>query len=147
MKNILQRLFRRRAETPVKEKGTAVEALMVFGTGFVIFLMVFMVTAGAFANIDSRWQARQIAREYLLVCETQGYLTTSDLDGMTQKLSDCGVTNVDYTGTTTAKVPYGSTITLHFKGKIADHVLLNGTTGISNDDIEIIRQSTAKQQE
>lgn len=137
-----------------KEPGTAVEAMMVFAVAFLIFLVVMTILLSAFANINSRWQARQTAREYLLVAETQGYLTSDDLNKMSNQLKAEGLYNIDYSGTTTSKVPYGTTIYVHFKANIKDHAVLGSgkandpwSVGTKANTIEVIRQSTAKQQE
>ena len=112
------------------------------------------ILLSAFANINSRWQARQTAREYLLVAETQGYLTSDDLNKMSNQLEAEGLYNIDYSGTTTSKVPYGTTICVHFKANIKDHTVLGSgkagdswSVGTKTNTIEVVRQSTAKQQE
>lgn len=148
LKHNFQELFRK------KEPGTAIEAMMVFAVAFLIFLVVMTILLSAFANINSRWQARQTAREYLLVAETQGYLTSDDLNKMTDQLKAEGLYNIDYSGTTTSKVPYGTTISVHFKANIKDHTVLGSgkagdpwSVGTKTNTIEVVRQSTAKQQE
>ena len=139
-----------------KEKGTVVEAFLVFATFFVSFTAIMILMLAAFSNINNKWQQRQVARQYLLLCETQGYLTPSDLTSMTKELEGFGLTNIKTDGTTVTEAPYGSEIRVCISGTYNQNILrIAGSgnnaqiqgLGTTSVPITINRTSTAKQQD
>ena len=139
-----------------KEKGTVVEAFLVFATFFVSFTAIMILMLAAFSNINNKWQQRQVARQYLLLCEAQGYLTPSDLTSMTKELEGFGLTNIKTDGTTVTEAPYGSEIRVCISGTYNQNILrIAGSgnnaqiqgVGTTSVPITINRTSTAKQQD
>ena len=96
-----------------------------------------------------REQMQQLARAYLLEMETIGYLPVERLESLITALEECGLTNVALDGTSTEKVPYGATIYLEIKGKLARDVyfgipLITNKKEAIDIPIHIQLRSTAK---
>ena len=70
-------------------------------------------------DMDIREQASQIAREYLLLMESTGYLTVQDEQLLTTELKQLGIDNINLTGTTTQPADYGEKIYLVISGSVA----------------------------
>lgn len=68
--------------------------------------------------IQKKTEVGQLARKYILRMETVGYLTAEDRTALTQALTDMGVTEIDYAGTTMGEVAYGAPIVLKIQGKL-----------------------------
>jgi len=154
MKRLKEKLW---AAASKKERGTVVEALLTFCVFFVALLALFLIAITTFSQVNARWQAKQVARDYILVAETQGYLTPDDINKMRADLKAIGVTNVDFTGTSQSEVPYGSKVYVKFNGVVKDHVFNFGAShpgnrsgsGLATQDkrIYVQRVSISKQQE
>lgn len=91
----------------------------------------------------------RIERTYILYMETYGYLPYGKQVQLTQELSDLGVTNISYDGTTLTQAGYGQEITLSVTGLINT----GGVGGIAEgfaflregeNDFRIYQKSTAK---
>ena len=126
-----------------KEKGTVVEAFLVFATFFVSFTAIMILMLAAFSNINNKWQQRQVARQYLLT-------------SMTKELEEFGLTNIKTDGTTVTEAPYGSEIRVCISGTYNQNILrIAGSgnnaqiqgVGTTSVPITINRTSTAKQQD
>ena len=61
-----------------KEAGSIIENMLVALIGIVMTTAFLVIIFGAFASISDKWNMNQVAREYLLIMETEGYLTATD---------------------------------------------------------------------
>lgn len=125
-----------------------VENILVFMVAIVLLMAFLTVTLGAFSSISDKWQMRQAAREYLLLMETEGYLTPADQASLQTELESYGLYNIDFTGTTVTEANYGDRIYLRISGTYDVNVLDTAGAGIGHTTtatpVTINRQSTAK---
>ena len=112
-----------------------------------IIMMAFMGSVGL---LNSKAAVSQIARKYILRMETVGYLTENDRVELSRELTEVGVVDLDFTGTTLSQVDYGSPILLVIHGKVSGQIaatgggLLRKVFGKSFYEFEERRMSTAK---
>lgn len=143
-KKILNRIW-----TKTEDGSIGVEAIMTFGIALIMFMAVLLMTLAAFKDIGNKWNMRQCAREYLLIAETQGCLTTGDMAGLIAEMESYGLYNVTTTGTTTSEVPYGTKVYVCIQGDYDDTRLsMKGAASkilSETEHLEITRVSTAKQ--
>ena len=133
-----------------KKKDAAItENLLVLLVGIFITMAVIVIIMGAFKSISDKWEMRQIAREYILQMETEGYLSSSNEASLIKALENYGLYNISLNDTTVSEVPYGSKITLSIEGTYEDNILVfaGAVSKITSNPttVKIIRQSTAKQ--
>ena len=132
-----------------KKKGAIMENMLVALLGMVMTAAFLVIIFGAFSGISDKWGMRQVAREYLLIMETEGYLNSSDESNLRNDLSTLGLKNIDLSGTTKAEVGYGNRIYLKIRGTYDDNVLAfaGGISRVTSHPttITINRESTAKQ--
>ena len=55
-----------------------VENMLVMMINMVVLWAFLVIIFGAFSGISDKWGLRQTAREYMLIMETEGYLTPAD---------------------------------------------------------------------
>lgn len=132
-----------------KEAGSIIENMLVSLLGIVMVTAFLVIIFGAFASISDKWHMNQVAREYLLIMETEGYLTNADKIDLIEELEACGLYDISLSGTTTSEVGYGERIYLKISGTY-DNNVLRFTGGFSKvtespTAVTIHRQSTAKQ--
>ncbi len=132
-----------------KEASSIIENMFVALLGMVMTTAFLVIVFGAFASISDKWQMNQVAREYLLIMETEGYLTAADKAELIKELEECGLYNISLSGTTVNEVGYGERIYLNISGTY-DNNVLRFASGISKvtkspTTVTIQRQSTAKQ--
>ena len=132
-----------------KEAGSVIENMLVALIGMVMTTAFLVIIFGAFSSISDKWHMRQVAREYLLIMETEGYLTASDQVALKEELESCGLYNISLSGTTTSEVGYGERVYLKIRGTY-DNNILAFAGGISKvtaspTTVTIERQTTAKQ--
>ena len=132
-----------------KEAGSIIENMLVALVGMVLTTAFLVIIFGAFASISDKWRMNQVAREYMLLMETEGYLTAEDKAELIKELEACGLYNISLSGTTVSEVGYGNRIYLKISGTYDNNVLRFAggiskvTTSPSAYSIE--RRSTAKQ--
>ena len=131
-----------------KKKGSIMENMIVMLLN--ILLCAFLVIIfGAFAGISDKWGMRQVAREYTLIMETEGFLKPSDQASLIAELEEYGMYDISLAGTTMSEVDYGNRIYLCIKGKYDDNILAfaGGISKVTEhtSEITINRQTTAKQ--
>jgi hypothetical protein len=132
-----------------KEAGSIIENMLVALVGMVLTTAFLVIIFGAFASISDKWRMNQVAREYMLLMETEGYLTAEDKVELIKELEACGLYNISLSGTTVSEVGYGNRIYLKISGTYDNNVLRFAggiskvTTSPSAYSIE--RRSTAKQ--
>ncbi len=125
------------------------ENMIVMLLEMVVVCAFLVIIFGAFSGISDKWGMRQVAREYILIMETEGYLSAADQASLQAELESYGLYNISLSGTTTSEVNYGDRIYLCISGTYDDNILAFAD-GISKytthpSSITIQRQSTAKQ--
>ncbi len=101
------------------------------------------------SDYDKREYADQIAREYILKMETQGYLSEAMKNNLISDLSNVGFDNINLQGTTMTKAEYGDEIVLMINAHLEteDYVfenLLSKRTDRKIRQIKISKKSTSK---
>lgn len=94
-----------------------------------IFVLVGLFAAlfYTFAQISTQNKIERTYRQYLLVMETQGQLTSSAKAQLIADLTALGMENIDLTGTSESPVAYGGTVTLHISGDLSVDRVKTGT--------------------
>ena len=132
-----------------KKDASVIENMLVLLLEMIIVCAMLVVIFGAFAGISNKWGMRQVAREYLLIMETEGYLSSADQSNMIAELEGYGLYNISLSGTTTSEVEYGDRIYLCISGTYDDNILsfAGGLSNVTENPVQITinRQSTAKQ--
>lgn len=132
-----------------KRKASVIENTLVMFINLVLVCAFLVIIFGAFSGISNKWGMRQVAREYMMIMETEGYLKPADQVALKAELESYGLYNISFSGTTTSEVNYGDRIYLCISGTYDDNVLAFAgaiskyTTHPSS--ITIRRQTTAKQ--
>lgn len=132
-----------------KRKASVIENTLVMFINLVLVCAFLVIIFGAFSGISDKWGMRQVAREYMLIMETEGYLKPADQAALKAELENYGLYNISFLGSTTSEVNYGDRIYLCISGTYDDNVLAFAgaiskyTTHPSS--ITIRRQTTAKQ--
>ena len=132
-----------------KKEASITENMLVILLMTIIVSAFLVVIFGAFASISDKWGMRQVAREYLLIAETQGYLNATDQANLIDELEQYGLYNISLNGTTVSEVNYGDRIYLCISGTYDDNVLAfaGGISKVTENPVNIVitRQTTAKQ--
>ena len=74
--------------------------------------------------IRNREDMNQITRAYLLEMETLGYLPNEQKSRLQAQLEECGLVNIDFSGTTLSAVGYGETIRLVVSGTLKTNLVV-----------------------
>ena len=106
-----------------KRKGAVMENMLVMLINLILVCAFMVIIFGAFSGISDKWGMRQAVREYLLIMETEGYLTPQDQANLKAELEGYGLYNISFNGTTTREVDYGSRIYLNVSGTYDDNIL------------------------
>lgn len=132
-----------------KKSASIIENMLVMLLELIVVCSFLVVFFGAFAGISDKWGMRQVAREYLLIMETEGYLSGTDQANIIAELESYGLYNISLSGTTTSEVEYGDRIYLCISGTYDDNILsfAGGVSKITENPVQITinRQTTAKQ--
>lgn len=132
-----------------KKKASIVENMLVMMINMVVLCAFLVIIFGAFSGISDKWGMRQTAREYMLIMETEGYLTPADRANLISELESYGLYNISLSGTTTSEVDYGTRIYLKISGTYNENVLsfAGGLSKVADHPVRITinRQTTAKQ--
>lgn len=132
-----------------KKEASVMENMLVMMLEIIVVCAFLVIIFGAFSGISDKWGMRQVAREYMLIMETEGYLKPTDEANLVTELESYGLYNISLSGTTRSEVDYGSRIYLNINGTYNDNILAFAG-GISRytehpTSITINRQTTAKQ--
>ena len=132
-----------------KKEASVMENMLVMMLEMIVVCAFLVIIFGAFSGISDKWGMRQVAREYMLIMETEGYLKPTDEANLVTELESYGLYNISLSGTTRSEVDYGSRIYLNINGTYKDNILAFAG-GISRytehpTSITINRQTTAKQ--
>lgn len=126
-----------------------IENMLVMMLNMVVLCAFLVIIFGAFSGISDKWGMRQTAREYMLIMETEGYLTQNDSANLISELEGYGLYDVSLSGTTMLEVDYGSRIYLKISGTYNENVLslAGGLSRVADHPVQITinRQTTAKQ--
>ncbi len=132
-----------------KKEASIVENMLVMLLELVVVSAFLVIIFGAFSGISDKWGMRQVAREYMLLMETEGYLSSSDRVALIEELEEYGLYNISLSGTTTSRQEYGSRIYLCITGTYDDNILAfaGGLSKVTENPVTITinKQSTAKQ--
>lgn len=132
------------------QASSGVGALMVFCVSLLVFMCLMVIVLAAFSNINNKWKIKQCAREYLLIAETQGCLTDTQIQDMITELNSYGLTNVNTSGTTVVQKPYGEQVNVVFSGTFTNNASAIGQSGgflkktTFEELLSVSRQSTSK---
>ena len=132
-----------------KKEASIMENMLVMLLELIVVCAFLVIIFGAFSGINDKWKMRQAAREYLLIMETEGYLSSTDQANLRAELESYGLYNISFSGTTVREVNYGDRIYLSIHGTYNDNILAFAG-GLSKytahpSQITIERQTTAKQ--
>ncbi len=126
-----------------KDDGFLYRLLPVFISLTVAAVLV-VLSAGFFTAIRQRDLIDQLAREYLLKMETEGYLSDGRREELTASLAQAGLCSISLDGTTFAEVSYGDRISLCIYGTLPQS--LAGSGSLSWElPVSVRLTSTAKQ--
>lgn len=132
-----------------KKQASIIENMLVMLLELIVVCAFLVVIFGAFSGISDKWGMRQVAREYILIMETEGYLSSTDQGNMIAELEGYGLYNISLAGTTTSEVSYGQRIYLCISGTYNENVLsfAGGLSKVIDNPVQITinRQTTAKQ--
>lgn len=116
----------------------------------IILMMLMVFSISTYFNLDLAIRKGRIERSFLLQMEAEGYLSPSAKDALTRQLSDLGVEQLSYAGTTLSPAGYGNVVVLSVTGRIK----FNNIIGMKNlfeflrgedtVDFKIYQKSTAK---
>ena len=106
-----------------KKKGSVMENMIVMLLNMILVCAFLVIIFGAFVGISDKWGMRQVAREYTLIMETEGFLKPSDQASLIAELEEYGMYDISLAGTTMSEVDYGNRIYLCIKGKYDDNIL------------------------
>lgn len=132
-----------------KKKAAMTENILILLMNIVFMCAFLLIIIASFKSINDKMMARQVMREYMLLMETEGYLKSGDEANLKNDLQQVGLTSIDLSGTTRAKVSYGSRIYLKVRATYKNQAL-NLTGGISKlmdkpSVVSLALESTAKQ--
>ena len=132
-----------------KKEASIIENMLVLLLMNIIVCAFLVVIFGAFSGISDKWGMRQVAREYLLIMETEGYLSATDQANLIDELESYGLRNISLSGTTVSEVDYGDRIYLCISGTYDENFLAfaGGISKVTENPVRITinRQTTAKQ--
>ncbi|MCD7806043.1 MAG: hypothetical protein LUH19_01735 [Lachnospiraceae bacterium] len=103
-----------------------------------------VVSAGFFRAFGQRDAVSQLTREYLLIMETEGYLSQARQEAFVSSLEETGLEQISLEGTTCLPAEYGSRIALCVSG-ILPQTILGQTTAAWELPVTVRLYSTAKQ--
>lgn len=131
------------------KKKKAFSDMIVCMITLLVMLLVLKFGLSVYQTLDNGRKKESIAREYMLAMESKGYLTQADQAALINDLTNLGVTNISFSGTTLTPAGYGQTIVLSVTGKIKAEKVVGINSDLSfireNDyDFKIYYKSTAK---
>lgn len=132
----------------VKKKGVGYFVSCMVALVLLMAMMIFSVTT--YANLNLAIKKSRIERSFMLQMEAEGYLSLSARDALTQQLTDMGVEQISFAGTTLSPAGYGNIVTLSVTGRIrmtnivGMKNLFEFIRGDDTSDFKIYQKSTAK---
>ena len=132
-----------------KNSGNIMDFLSV-GIALLAITIIVMASFYSMGLMLRKLEISQVARKYILVMETRGYMTEEVRQQLLEELQGIGLAQIDLSGTTSQPVPYGDTIMLKIRGRVNGNVLemeenmWSAGFRTQNYYVEEIRMSTAK---
>ena len=102
-----------------KEKGVAGEFPVVCLCLLALTVLLFSYL-GSVKVLQQKETLGQIARKYLLIMETMGYLGQQDRQNLMVELEEMGLEQISLAGTSTCQRCYGDEIVLSIQGVLED---------------------------
>lgn len=100
-----------------KRKGN-IGDIMLTGICMLAMLVMLLSCFECVELLNSKAAVGQLARKYILQMETCGYLSGQARAALSVELSELGVTEISFEGTTFNEVSYGDSIALEIQGKL-----------------------------
>ena len=116
----------------------------------VILMAVIVYSIKMYSNLDLAIEKKRIERSFIMQMETEGCLSQAAKDALIQELTELGVEQISFQGTTMSQVGYGSKVVLSVTGRIKiDNIigmrsLYEFIRGDSTNEFRIYQTSTAK---
>ena len=150
----LVRFFMKRISKLILKKKRGVGDMLVCVLSIVILSFILLMSIDAYRNMSLAIEKKNIERKYILLLETQGFLTTDNQKDLINDLKRIGVSDIKIESDTPLEsgnhAGYGQTVVLHVTGKITYYArtgLDDGWTwrgGYPKNDFTIYQKSTAK---
>ncbi|MCD8068868.1 MAG: hypothetical protein LUE87_08280 [Lachnospiraceae bacterium] len=126
-----------------RDDGFVYKLLPVLGSLSMVAVLV-VLSAGFFRAFEQRDAVSQLTREYLLIMETEGYLSQARQEELLSSLGEAGLEQISLEGTTLYPVSYGDRISLSVSGILPQTIL--GQESLSWElPVSVSLSSTAKQ--
>lgn len=116
-KNLVNKLF---AMGTKCEKGNISELI----SACVCMLMLAILMAAYLDNVkllQQKAKVNQLARKYILIMETEGYLEASQKTSLIYELEELGIIDISLEGSTEIDAGYGQPIKLIINGKLKEN--------------------------
>lgn len=131
-----------------KKEGSMMKLLPVL-LGVVVVSIMTMMYLSYMSDYDKKEYADMVAREYILMMETKGYLSYAEGMEIVTKLRAAGFENISLAGTSLVKADYSSEIKLcinaRLKGKeFVVNNLFDAAYGTVYRELNICKTTTAK---
>ena len=113
-------------------------------------MAVIVYSIKMYSNLDLAIEKKRIERSFIMQMETEGCLSQAAKDALIQELTELGVEQISFQGTTMSQVGYGSKVVLSVTGRIKiDNIigmrsLYEFIRGDSTNEFRIYQTSTAK---
>lgn len=117
------------------KKKSAIGNMLSCMLGILIMFIVIYYGVDITSQLGTAVKKSRIERKYVLIMETEGYLTASAQGALIKELEAIGVSNISFAGTTLLPAGYGKTVVLSITGVIVSDRIL----GIS-DRLQFIRK-------
>ncbi len=100
-------------------KKKAIGDLITCMAAMLVMYIILYLGVDICSRINIALQKENISRAYMLLMETEGYLSAENMAEMTRELNEIGVTDISFNGTTLAPAGYGNYIYLCVTGRVA----------------------------
>ena len=132
----------------VKKKGSMLSMLPVL-LGMMAICVLSLMYLSYMSDYEKKEAADQLARQYMLKMESEGYMSETSKQHFISAMSELGFSQVNLSGTTFADAGYGNTIMLIVNAVLtSDNYSVTDTLSItrSREDrrLYICKRSTAK---
>lgn len=132
-----------------KKKDGKVDKYATLVVSLMVIFIVIIVSVYAYSDMEKKSKIDRVGRNYIMMMESKGYLSSSDEQGLINDLKKLGVTNISTSGTTKSKVDYGASIKLKVAGKVSTNTFnIRGIFDLEREDslvdISIDESSTTK---
>ncbi len=128
---------------PDRDDGFVYKLLPVLISLSLVAVLV-VLSAGFFRAFEQRDAVSQLTREYLLIMETEGYLSQARREELLSSLGEAGLEQVSLEGSTLSPVSYGDRISLCVSGILPQGILGQGILSWELP-VSVSLSSTAKQ--